>query len=157
MARFSLNTASQQMAVMLQCFSSSFQIELILESTESLLFCCASTLTAMRVCICVAVSTNDLHTECLWHREALPSQICLKHCHNKPLNQALVCAPSKAPLFLSFLQTPSRTFYHRAEDPSISIMHRTFLTLRFSGFSHDTDESQNTLENTVKKMSMCFM
>jgi len=57
----------------------------------------ASTLTAMRVCICVAVSANDLHTECLWHRDTLPSQIGLKHCHNKPLNQ--VCAPSKSLCF----------------------------------------------------------
>ncbi len=52
-----------------------------------------STLTAMRECVCVAVSASDLHTECLWHWDTLPSQICLKHCHNKPLNQSLVWAP----------------------------------------------------------------
>lgn len=52
--------------------------------------------------------------QCQWpsHWDTLPSQICLKHCHNKPLNQSLVCTPSKASLFLLFLQMPTGTFYH---------------------------------------------
>ncbi len=64
-------------------------------SQNPLKACCGSARSQLwpRECVCVAVSASDLHTECLWHWDTLPSQICLKHCHNKPLNQSLVWAP----------------------------------------------------------------
>lgn len=104
--------------------------------------CWASTLTAMRVCVCVAVSASDLHTECLWQWDTLPSQICLKHCHNKPLNQSLVCAPSKASLFLLFPQVPTGTLYHTILLSASSTWHSSHCAPALLSCTYDPDAPQ---------------